>query len=58
MSQDKVEIDILMEHYHWAKDAPNRKEYFTALVKGYIKLYYPHLEFETIRGMKAICKKK
>ncbi|MBO1515690.1 hypothetical protein [Metabacillus bambusae] len=58
MSQDKVEVDILLEHYHWAKDAPNKKEYFTNLVDGYIKAYFPHLEFITIKGMKAICKKK
>lgn len=58
MSQDKVEIDILLEHYHWAKDAPNRKEYFTKLVQGYIKLYYPELKFLKIQGMKAICERR
>lgn len=58
MSQDEVEVDILLEHYQWAKDVPNRKEYFTALVQGYLKLYFPHLEFVTIKGMKAICKRK
>lgn len=58
MSQDKVEVDILLEHYFLAKDAPNKKEYFTSLVQGYISLYFPELELVAIKGMKAICKKK
>ncbi|WP_338788779.1 hypothetical protein [Metabacillus sp. FJAT-53654] len=58
MSQVNYEVDIPFE-FLWMTDGyHDRGKLFKEYVEGYIKNYFPHLEFVKIEGMKAICERR